>query len=342
MAAPRFAPLLLVAALSACGELSSIPNPLSMSSAAIHVEPRVTPADSMLQRAGQPIVLMVGDIADARPGTPGRRLGDIRTTVIDMSATSLTLDEDVAALMTKALRRQLAADGFRVTQDAAAPRDFSVDARARQVRLDIVDRDELDLEVDLTLRDGHGGDVLWAGSVSEKSSRFAGIAGDSRSTIVAYLTKGLADWSTKASASVRDNLRRSFPQSLSVAERRPEQSAGPISGVTTSQAATSHETVATPMPAAGVQTAAPAAAISTAAGRNEAPTAGKGRFVLTTTPGKAKVYIGDVYYGVSPLQLDLDPGIVDLRCTLDGYRGVSEKVSIRRGEATELELKFEK
>ena len=54
------------------------------------------------------------------------------------------------------------------------------------------------------------------------------------------------------------------------------------------------------------------------------------------------MYKRQVYYGTSPLKLELDPGVTVFHFKLDGYKTVTQKVSIRRGETTELEVKLEK
>ena len=50
----------------------------------------------------------------------------------------------------------------------------------------------------------------------------------------------------------------------------------------------------------------------------------------------------DIYYGTSPLRLEFDPGVKLFHFELTGYKTVAEKVSIRSGETTELEVDFEK
>jgi hypothetical protein len=72
------------------------------------------------------------------------------------------------------------------------------------------------------------------------------------------------------------------------------------------------------------------------------PIKGKGIIVITTDPPRAKVYIGDVYYGLSPLSIDLDPGIYELRFRLKGFKEALEKVAIRPGHVMELEVEFER
>jgi len=69
---------------------------------------------------------------------------------------------------------------------------------------------------------------------------------------------------------------------------------------------------------------------------------GAGSISITTSPGRAKVYIGDVYYGLSPVKIDIPPGIYEVRLVLRGYTEQKEKVSIRAGYTTELEAVFTK
>lgn len=308
--------------LVACSELGSIPNPLGMGRGVIHAEPHPRSSGAVVLKSGEPVVILLKEVTDARPGVPGRRLGDIRTTVVDLADTSLSLDEDVPGMLGKALRAQLEADGMRVVSDASAPHDFEIDVQAKVCRLDIVDRDRLDIVGGLALRDARSHEVLWAGEVGENSSRFAGVAGDSRASIAAYFDKGLNTWSGKVGATVRDGLLKSYPQTIAVTERKTPVAAR-IEGVTTLREAQPRDEPATaPLP--------PVALPAT-----------KGIFSIATIPPKAKVYIEDVYFGTTPLKLELDPGVMSLNVRLEGYKAVTEKVSIRRGETTELEVKFE-
>jgi len=72
------------------------------------------------------------------------------------------------------------------------------------------------------------------------------------------------------------------------------------------------------------------------------PPEGTGRLVIKSSPGRAKVYMGDVYYGMTPLSLDLGPGVYEITLKRKGYKDSGEKVSVRTGQFTELELDLEK
>ena len=72
-----------------------------------------------------------------------------------------------------------------------------------------------------------------------------------------------------------------------------------------------------------------------------APSA-KGRLFAVSVPDRAKVYIGDIYYGITPITVELAPGVYNVRLKLDGYDDEKEKVSVREGSTTELEVLFKK
>ena len=382
-------------ALSACAAHSSIPNPFAEWNGHLHLESHPNYSKSVLQRNGQPVVLLVGEVSDGRADAPSPKVGVIGSTVMFMASTSgaLVLDQNVSSVVFTALNSQLAADGFRTVSDPHEPHDFEVNSVAKDFQLNIVAQDDLNISVDMTLRDAKSGEVLWAGSVEEKSSRFAGVSGDTGNSIVRYFNRGLSNWAAKASSNVSDNLLKIYPQTIALVARKDLVAPPHIIGVTTVQSATPHEAPKTPatpaaaatagatavaaVPAAAAATpamaAVPAAAAATpaiaAAGAapaappaspsppatvaavSAAPVAqsaalaapsAKGIFSVTTVPSKAKVYGDDVYYGTSPLKLELDPGVTVFHFKLDGYKTVTQKVSIRRGETTELEVKLEK
>lgn len=76
--------------------------------------------------------------------------------------------------------------------------------------------------------------------------------------------------------------------------------------------------------------------------KNAAPPEGAGRLVIQSSPTRAKVYMGDVYYGMTPLSLDLGPGVYEISLKHRGYKSSGEKVSVRQGQFTEIEMELEK
>lgn len=71
-----------------------------------------------------------------------------------------------------------------------------------------------------------------------------------------------------------------------------------------------------------------------------APVEGSGRLVIASTPARAKVYLNDIYYGLTPLNIDIEPGVYELRVKSRPYRDASEKVSVRAGQLTEVEMEM--
>lgn len=67
-----------------------------------------------------------------------------------------------------------------------------------------------------------------------------------------------------------------------------------------------------------------------------------GKITVNTTPQRAKVYIDGVYYGLTPIAIDLAPGVYEVTVKQKGFRSFTEKVSVRQYGATEMETELEK
>lgn len=321
------AALLLVLA-AGCSSMSSLPS-LGGGPAVIHVDVPARAAAAPLLRDGRPVALAVAEFGDARPGSPGRKVGDIRATVLDIHGTEFALDQDVPAVLGGAARGQLGADGFRLV--GAGEADFLLSGTIRRFSLDIGSRDELAIAVDASLREARSGNVVWAGTIEEKSDRYAGVNGNTRATIAEYLGAGTAAFTGKLGAVVRDSLARAYPRAIVAGSA---QSPG-ISGVTTTQPAVTREAPAVAAPVPPAPAPAPPVPVASAAG-------GVGFVAVASVPARAKVYVDDVYYGVAPIRLELPAGVSLLRFKLDGYKPATEKVAVRRGATTELEVKLER
>ncbi|EQD24699.1 MAG: PEGA domain-containing protein [Nitrospirae bacterium] len=62
--------------------------------------------------------------------------------------------------------------------------------------------------------------------------------------------------------------------------------------------------------------------------------AGKGRLEIVSKPGGARVYVDGIYYGLTPLSLDLSPGVHLLKVHKDGFETSRDKVGILEGKST--------
>ena len=265
-----------------------------------------------------PIVLRWSEYTDARPTAPSRKIGDIQATVLDMHGTELVL-ENLARTVTAALVNQLSASGFQtVTEDgkaAAGSADFEVSGVIREFSMNIGGRDEVSIVVETTVRDTRSGGVLWSGVVAEKADRFAGVSGNTRSSITRTLSGALAKVSAKTREVISASILQTYPDRFD-------------------QVATARDAI----PGVTVLVAPPRRMSASQADRPGMTS----QLAITTIPTRAKVYVADVYYGLSPLKLELAPGIYTINFKLDAFKTATEKVSVRKGETTVLEITLEK
>jgi len=282
----------------------------------LDIAPKLAPGQ--IADPKSPLVLRFSEYTDARPAAPSRKIGDIRATVLDMHGTELVM-ENLAGTVTAAMVKQFNASGFQTVteggQAAARSADFEISGVIRQFSMNIGARDEVSIVVETTLRDTRRGGILWSGVVAEKADRYAGVTGNTRSSIARYLSAALAKVSAKTRDAVSETIAQTYPDSF----RQAAPARGSTPGVT-------------------VLIAPPGRTSEYQAARREMT----GRLVITTIPARAKVYVADVYYGLSPLNIELQPGIHTIRLKLDEFKAATEKLSVREGETTELEIRLEK
>ncbi len=310
---------LVMLGLAACSSLSSISMPsFSLNSAPLDLDLGARPDTARIVYGKRPLVVSIARFTDARATPNSEKIGAISSAVNDMLGTELHL-RDVAGTVTTAMQNQLRASGFQVvanTDPLAANADFALSGRVKEFSMDIAGRDYVAIAVETTAHDARGG-ILWSGLVTEKADRFAGVTGNSRKTITNYLGLALA----KVTGKTRDAIGEAIMQA------KPELFDHVASARKTTPGVTVLAAPPEPEPARPV--------VQTSGTAN-------GRLTLATTPSRAKVYLADVYYGLTPLALELEAGIYTLNLKLDGFKTVTEKVSVRKGETTELETRFDK
>ena len=285
----------------------------------IHLETTAKSSSGKPSNDAYPIALSVTTYSDSRPTAPSRKIGDIRATVVDMHGTELFADQDISSLVTEAISSELSASGFRIASTAdkpavSHPEHFQLTGSVRDFALNIAGRDEVSIAVETTLRDSRGGSVVWSGIVSEKTDRYAGVTGNTKGSIVRYLNGALRTVAGKTAAQVSDAVRQVRPELFNQV---------------------------TPKPSPGVEVMV-SPPVNSPARSKDTPDAAVGSLVIATNPARAKVYVGDIYYGLSPLKLQLQPNVYLLRVMVEGFKTATEKVSVRRGETTELNVTLEK
>ena len=283
--------------------------------------------------------VVVEPLKDLRRAPGPRYLGAIESTVYDMSSGELVLSKDASALATEALRRELRGAGFIVLEGGVlndgvpevkvleegvgaegaearpAPKpDYIIGGELKTLSLDIKTRDEMDIELYIKVEDGRTGRLLWRGSSEVKGSRYVGVTGNTRGTISQYLVVSLGKAIVKAlndAASVLGWGQGGRPGGAGL-----EGAPGEPGTIRSEETGTMQQ----PLPLTG---------------------GNLGTLSIKTTPPRVRLYIDDVYYGLTPITVELRPDIYKVELRLKGHDGEIEKVSIRRGTTTELEVDFQ-
>lgn len=303
------------------------------------------------------VTLRVAKYIDQRGLTNSRLLGIAEFNVRGIGGNQLLLDQEVATIVTKAINKQFISEGYQVLEGTSADNAmFEVTGAVKDLTLNVKLHDEIYISVDTTIKELATGKVVWSGLVTEKNDRFAGISGNSKDDLVDYLNKGLRVVSHKTVEAIGATLMASQPELFDLT-----LGIKPISGVSmhlplnaakaeptthaTSAPITYAPVIAPPAPLAPMVTpsygAQPADTVPPPA-HVPRSTATTGLLLVNTNPSRAKVYENGVYYGMSPLHLEMKPGVHTISVKLEGYKAATEKVSVRKGENTELELKLDR
>ena len=265
-----------------------------------------------------PIIIRLAGYADTRGADSPRRLGVATARVIGMYGVDIMSDRNVADVVAASVMKRLDEDGMHVLSRAdKASANFQLSGSVKELSINVKERDSVNIAVESTLTDLPSGKVIWSGVVVEKADRFAGVSGNSKKDIADYLRKELGIAMGKTSESILSVLMSTQPDlfNLKVGEK-------PVQGVTVLS-----------NPAVGA-----ASSVVSAPSHELVPSSGI--LVVSSMPSHAKVYVDGVYFGLTPLRAELDAGVLEVSVKLDDYQLASEKVSVRKGDTTELEIKL--
>lgn len=297
----------------------------------IKVADRGSSAPNTLLKYGA--TLRVQKYVDQRKITNPNKLGVVTVRVMGMDSGDLLLDQEVASVATSSIKKRFDVEGFQILEGSAAANAlFEVSGVIKELTLDVKERDRISIGIETTLKEVATGKVVWSGLVTETDDRFAGVSGDSKDDIINYLNKEVRVVSTKTVEAISASLMASRPELFNLTP-----GTRPIAGVTVyvAPSAAKPAPVAAPsVPANVMQPTAPVYVPSA--------TTTTGLLLVNTNPQRAKVYLDGVYYGMSPLRLEMAPGFHAISVKLEGYKMVTEKVSVRRGDNTEMELNLER
>lgn len=274
-------------------------------------------------RIDAPLNVAVIPYSDKRSGIDSKRkVVDISAVVVDVYSNEMLLKEDVSSLVTRALRDQLNHVGFKAeivsgvtfdtsmlkTPPAAIPRDTDIiiGGEIKRFHLDVGGRDKIEIELNTSIFDRRSGRVIWSGTTIEEADRYAGVMGNTKGSITKYINSSL----TKV---IKKTLQESDSALKTFAKSSPADIGLPATPLRTS-----------PLPSQ----------------KWDGETASAGSLAVTSTPPGARLYIGDTYYGKTPLKIELRSGIYEITVRLKGFKDEKEKVAIRPGISTELDIVF--
>jgi hypothetical protein len=325
--------LVLLSAVAGCSTIKDAKNTvggwLGGGSGTIETAKMTAPVSTPGLKYGA--TLRVLNYVDQRKVSNPRYLGQMTTQVGGMSGKELIIDQDVAALATAAIKRRFDAEGFQVMEgSSAANAIFEVTGVVKELTLNVKERDDVTIAIETTVKEVATSKVIWSGLVNEKHNRFAGVAGNNKDDVMAYLNRELKVASTKTVEAISSSLMAGRPDLFNLTP-----GSKPVPGVTVYVAPSLPKAAPVAVQNYGVQ-----GDVQPSTYRPHASEA-NGLLLVNTNPPRAKVYLDGVYYGMSPLRLEMEPGIHAISVKLAGYNMVTEKVSIRRGDNTEIELNLE-
>ncbi len=262
--------------------------------------------------------LRIRPYVDQRIEQDARLLGEFNTRIGGLSGKQLRLNRDVAMIATEQMQQQFSDAGFAVVNEAAAAK-FELTGVVKTLTLDSKARDEINIVLETNLSEIATGKLIWSAVVSQSNTRFGGVAGNDRDDIVNFLYRELAVVSGKTVSAVNSLLMASYPALFNLTPGTKT-----IDGVTVLSAPLTSPVAVTPTMV------------------SEKMTHSTGTLVLTSSPSRAKIYVDEVYFGMTPLRVDLDAGIHTLTAKLAGRKTASEKVSVRNADTTELEMTLSK
>ncbi|MDH2919118.1 MAG: PEGA domain-containing protein [Sideroxydans sp.] len=262
--------------------------------------------------------LRIRPYLDQRTEQDARLLGVFNTRIGGLSGKQLRLDRDVAVIATEQMKQQFSNAGFAVLAEDAAAK-FELSGVVKTLTLDSKARDEINIVLETSVSEIATGKVIWTAAVSQANSRFGGVAGNDRDDIVNFLYRELAVVNGKTVSAVNSLLMASYPALFNLTPGTRT-----IDGVTVLSAP-----LATPVAV-------------TSAIVVEKVASSTGTLMLSSTPSRAKIYVNEVYFGLTPLRVELDAGLHSITAKLAGRKVETEKIAVRKGETTELEMTLSK
>jgi hypothetical protein len=280
--------------------------------------PEIKSPGAKTPAAKNAVTIRVRKYVDSRAGLPLKNIGISTERIFGISGKDLVLNLEVAELVTRTIKKRFEDAGFQLTEDDGAL--YELTGVVKELTFNVKVRDDIAIEIETTLKEIATGKTVWSGIVEEKDDRFAGVSGNSKSDIAQFLMIKLGVVTKKTYDAISATLISLRPDLFNVLPGTK-----PIAGVTVLFTPGADQAASSVVPVMSVMSPPKT-----------------GMLLLTTNPARAKVYLEGVYFGLSPLRVEIETGIHKVDVKLDGYKTATEKVSVRKDDTTELELVLER
>ncbi len=266
------------------------------------------------------ITLRMAGYADARQVDSPRRVGTSNTRITGLTGKDIMSDQDATEVVVASMKKRLGDAGLQVLAADATNAQFQLSGAVKEFNIDVKERDYVNIAIESTLTEVTSGKVIWSGLVVERAERYAGTSGNGKKDVADFLRWKLGVVSTKTTESILSVLMATRPEMFNMVV-----GIKPVQGVTVY----SNSTGST------------ASAVVPASVQAE-PLVANGTLVISSGPSRAKVYVDGVYFGLTPLRAEFATGVHDVVIKLEGYKPFSEKVSVRKGDNTEMDIKLQR
>ncbi|MEQ1532247.1 MAG: PEGA domain-containing protein [Sideroxydans sp.] len=259
------------------------------------------------------ISVRVAGYVDAREVDSPRRLGNSSARIVGLTGKDIFSDRNVTETVAASMTKRLADAGMQVQATDTTGAQFQLSGIVKVLRVDIKGRDSVDIAIESTLTEAASGKVIWSGVVVEKAERFAGTSGNGKKDVAEFVRFHLGVVSNKTTESILSVLMATRPELFNMAV-----GIKPVQGVTVfSNSAGSAASPVVPSHPVLIE---------------------NGTLMVKSMPSHAKVYVDGVYFGLTPLKAEIVVGVHEVSVRLDKHQNAFEKVSVRKGENTELEM----
>lgn len=285
----------------------------------LRIREDVKPAPNARLEKYQITVRMAG-YTDVRQVDSPRRVGTSNARIIGLTGKEIMSDRDATEVVAESIKKRMGDVGLQVLAGDAPNAQFQLSGAVKELSIDVKDRDYVNIAIESTLTEVASGKVIWSGLVVERAERYAGVSGNGKKDVADFLRWKLGVVSTKTTESITSVLMATRPEMFNMVV-----GIKPVQGVTVYS-----NSVGSAASAVVPAVTQPESAIA------------NGMLAISSSPSRAKVYVDGVYFGLTPLRAEYSAGIHEVSVKLEGYKTSSEKVSVRKGDNTEMDIKLQR